>query len=102
MELAPQLVPVWITSIAAIVGVIYSITRNGRSSKQHDKALKSALMTDMSTIKERLDDPDTGLRAIKKETLAMREHCVKQSTALSAKVEVHGSEIARLRKKTDK
>ena len=102
MELLPQLVPVWLTSIAAMAGVIYAIARNGRSSKQQDIELKRVLMNDMTTIKDRLDDPDTGLRAIKKETEAMKVRCIETSTGLAGQVKVHDDEIARLRKKSDR
>ena len=102
MELAPQLVPVWITSIMAIVGVIYSISRNGRSSKEQDRKLKFDLMNDMKTIKDRLDDEDSGLRAIKKDTVGMKEHCIKTHSALQTTVNTHADEIARLRKKAEK
>ena len=102
MELAPQLVPVWITTIVAVVGVIYSITRNGRSSKEQDRKLKADLMNDMQLIKDRLDDEDSGLRAIKRETESMKTRCLETSTSLSAQVNTNSNEIAQLRKKAEK
>jgi len=94
-----ELVPLWITSGAAVVGVIYSIWRNGDRSKKKDDALKTELKTQMSGIQKSLDDPDDGLKAIKREVTDFKVHCAEVSTGLSTRVQTNAEEIANLRKK---
>ena len=96
-----ELLPIWITSLSAAVGVIYSITKNGRASKHQDIKLKNDILNDMKTIKDRLDDPDIGLKAIMKESTDMKIHCVKTSVPLTAIVRNNTDEIERLRKRLD-
>jgi len=94
-----ELLPLWITSGAAVVGVIYSIWRNGNRSKKKDDALKTELKTELGVIQKSLDDPENGLTAIKKEVSDFKLHCATVSTGLSTMVKVHAEEIANLRKK---
>jgi hypothetical protein len=70
-----QLIALWITSLTAVVGVIYSIIRNGRSWIKYDTELKTELKKDIESIKKVLDDPHDGLGAIRREVSAQREHC---------------------------
>lgn len=68
-------IAVWITSSVAIVGVIYTIVKNGRSRTKADTELKTELKKDIEAIKKVLDDPNDGLGAIRREVSAQREHC---------------------------
>lgn len=91
-------IPLWITSTASVVGVIYAIARNGsRAKKQNDDLIKD-LKHEISSVGKRLDDPYNGLTAIKKSTDEIRLHCMEVSTRIDEQVEVHGNEIAALRK----
>ena len=92
------LIPVWITSCCTAIGVIYAIVRNGSRGRKQDDILKAELKSEVGTIKDQLNDPDTGLKAIKKSVEAQRLHCVEVSTRLEGRVETNSSEIANLRK----
>ena len=92
-----SLIPVWITTTFSAIGVIYAIVRNGSRAKKQDEKLKADLKSSLDTIKERLDDPDNGLSAIKKATEGMRLHCAETSTSISSQVKTNTSEIEKLR-----
>ena len=94
-----NLVPLWITSIATGMGVIYAIIRNGNRGKKQDEQLKTELKMEVGAIKTKLDDPENGLSAIKKSVDDQRFYCVATSTAISAQVKTNTSEINNLRKK---
>lgn len=93
------LVGVWLTSVASITGVVYAIVRNGHRRKEQDIQLKADLKAEIQNTLKRLDDPETGLSAIKKSTDSMRLHCAEVSTRVEAQVKTNQEEIALLRKK---
>ena len=96
-----SLVPLWVTSIASAIGVMYAIIRNGNRSRKQDDQLKTELKMEVSSIKIQLEDPENGLSAIKKSTDEMKLHCAQTSTAISAQVKTNTDEIGILRKKSD-
>ena len=93
------LVPLWISSTFCALGVIYAIARNGTRGKKQDEQLKTELKSELGTIKEKLDDPDTGLTAIKKSVDEQKVHCAKVSTGIAVQVKTNSVEINTLRKK---
>lgn len=93
------IISLWITSGATAAGIIYAIVRNGSRRKQQDEKLKTELKMEIKAVKTRLDDPDSGLTAIKKSTDDMKLHCAEISTAVSSQVQTNREEIAILRKK---
>ena len=97
----PSIIPIWITSSASAIGVIYAIRRDGKRGKAQDEKLKIALKEEVNAIKAQLDDSDNGLSAIKRSTDGMRLHCAEVSTAISAQTKTNTDEIALLRKKID-
>jgi len=94
-----SLIPIWITSSASAIGVIYAIVRNGSRGKKADEKLKSELTMEIKAIKSKLDDPENGLSAIKKATDGMKLHCAEVSTRIEAQVNTNSREIDTLRKK---
>ena len=94
-----SLVPLWITSGAAVAGVVYAISRNGTRGKKQDKELVDSIKAEVSSIKEKLEDPVNGLSAIKESVDAQKLHCKEVSTAMAAQVNTNKEEIAILRKK---
>ena len=94
-----NLIPIWITSTFSAIGVIYAIVRNGSRGKKQDAQLKTELKMEVAGIKEKLDDPDTGLGSIKKCVDDQRLHCVEISTRIDSQVKTNTDEIANLRKK---
>jgi len=94
-----SLVPVWITSTASVIGVIYAIVRNGSRRKKMDENLKTELKAEMKNTQKQLDDPDMGLNAIKKSIDGMRLHCAEVSTRIEAQVITSADEIEKLRQK---
>jgi len=69
------IITLWITTGVTATGVIYTITKNGRSHAKYDTELKTELKKDIESIKKVLDDPNDGLSAIRREVSAQREHC---------------------------
>ncbi len=69
------IVALWATTSATAVGVIYSIVKNGRSRNRKDTELKVELKKDIESLKEKLDDKDDGLGAIRREVSGIKEHC---------------------------
>ena len=93
------LVPIWITSGFTAIGVMYAIIRNGNRGKKQDDTLKAELKLEIDHVKKRLEDPETGLSAIKKSLDAQALHCIKVSTGLASQVSTNAKEIDTLRKK---
>lgn len=93
-----SLVPIWITSSASAIGVIYAIARNGKRARSQDEQLKAELKLEIKGIKIQLDDSENGLSAIKKSTDEMKLHCANVSTAISAQTKTNADEIAILRR----
>lgn len=69
------IIGLWATSSAAVIGVIYTIAKNGRGRVKADTELKTELKKDIETIQKRLDDPQDGLGAIRREVSGMKQHC---------------------------
>lgn len=95
-------IPAYIGAGVSVVMGFYAIVRNGSRSKTQDEKLKTELKAELSAIKGKLDDPQTGLTAIKRATEEQKLHCATVSTGLSVRVQNHDEEIARLREKRDK
>ncbi|MDP2729202.1 MAG: hypothetical protein Q8O55_01810 [Dehalococcoidales bacterium] len=94
-----QFIPIWITSTASAIGVVYAIVRNGSRGKKQDEQLKTELKMEVKGIKDRLDDPDNGLAAIAKGVDSQRLHCAEVSTRIEAQGNTNSQEIATLRNK---
>ena len=94
-----SLIPIWITSSCSAIGVIYAIVRNGSRGRKQDEQLKTELKMEIATIKQKLDDPDTGLGIIKRCVDEQKLHCVAVSTRIEGQVNVNKQEIANLRRK---
>jgi len=94
-----SLVPIWITSTASVGGVIYAIVRNGSRNKKQDAQLKTEIKMEVGVIQKQLEDPETGLSAIKKSVDDQRLRCAEVSTAITGQVKTNSDEIAILRKK---
>ena len=92
------LVPLWITSGASAIGVVYAIIRNGSRNRKQDYILKTELKAELNHIQEKLDDPNSGLGAIKKSADGMRLHCAEVSTRIESQVKTNTDEINILRK----
>jgi len=75
-----------IASSASVVGVIYVICRDSRRASKRELDTKIELKGEIRYIKDKLEDPDSGLAAIKRSTEEMKLHCAKVSTSLSVKV----------------
>lgn len=92
-----SLIPIWLTSTASAVGVVYAIVRNGSRGRQQDEKLKTEMKHELANIQRTLSDPETGLRAIKRATEEQRLYCAKVSTELVTQVQTHAEEINKLR-----
>ncbi|MDD4873903.1 MAG: hypothetical protein PHE15_02870 [Dehalococcoidales bacterium] len=91
-----DLLPIWLTTTASVVGVVYAIVRNGSRKKKQDADLKADLKADMRSIKEQLGDPITGLDAISNRLEKMREHCNDVTSAMNLRVKENSKDIEHL------
>jgi len=101
-----SLIPLWVTSGAGVIGVVYAIARNGSRGKKQDEQLKIDLRAEVSTVtaevadvNKKLEDPNFGLTAIKHSVDEQKLHCAQVSTAIASQVETNSKEIAILRKR---
>lgn len=92
-----SLLPVWMTSLSAVAGVVYSIWRNGSRTKKQNDQLMQELKSELGNIKTQLNDRDSGLAAIKKSTDEIRLHCAQTSTSIALQTKTNAEEIAKLR-----
>ena len=65
----------WVATVCVAVGLAYTWRRNNNASKETDTKLKTELTLEIKSIKDKLDDPNEGLGAIKREINGMKEHC---------------------------
>jgi len=94
-----HLLPLWITSTASVVGVIYAIVRNGSRSKKQNEDMLREFKHELRTIGNRLDDPYNGLTAIKQSADEMKLRCTETSTRITEQVSTQRAEIDMLRAK---
>ncbi len=64
-----------IFSGVASAGVVITIVRNGKSNTRKDAELKTELKVEIGHVKEKLDNPESGLSAISSRQSAMTAHC---------------------------
>lgn len=76
----------WVATILIAAGLGYTIHNNGRGREQKDIQLKSELKSEIEHVKNKLDDPNDGLRAIKKSVDEQKLYCAKTSSALIERV----------------
>lgn len=88
----------WIATAVVAGGLVYTIRRNGRNNKESDTRLKTELTMELRSIKERLDNPQEGLGAIKRELSDMKQHCAAVTSTFSEKI-AHAE--AELKKRKD-
>jgi peptidoglycan hydrolase CwlO-like protein len=86
-------IALWATCIASAAGVIYSITKNGRSRTKQDIETKIELKKDIESIKKdiaevqkKLDDPGEGLGTIRREVSSMKENCARVSSGFNQRI----------------
>ena len=80
-------------------GLIFTVRQNGKSNIEKDVTLKTELKQDIGTIKERLDDADTGLSAIKGAVDDQKLTCAKISTEFKTKIGSNEENIRDLKRK---
>lgn len=88
-----SIVALWISSGVSVVGVIYTIVRNGSRGKIQDEKLKSELKLEIKNIQESISDGTTGLKAIKKAVDDQALNCMKISTKLQEEVKKNSEDI---------
>jgi len=76
----------WVMTIAVALGLIVTWVRNGRNQGAKWGSLETEMKTEMKNIKDKLDDENTGLGAIKKGVDDQKLHCAKISTELKTRV----------------
>lgn len=76
----------WVMTIAVALGLIVTWVRNGRKQGTDWGSLSGSLETEIKNIKDKLDDENTGLGAIKNGVDEQKLHCAKISTELKTRV----------------
>jgi len=79
-------IPLWITSVSAAGGVIYSLARNGKNQRKQDIEIKVELQRDIEEIQKRLNDPHDGLGAIRREVGSMKENCARATSEFNQRI----------------
>lgn len=80
------LIAQWAATVVLAGGFLFTIRRNSKGKEIKDTELKTELKGEILSLREKLDDPNDGLKAIKKSVDDQRLHCAKISTALKTKV----------------
>lgn len=87
-------------------GLFLTWRRNGKGQKDRDldmvakqAARDQAIKGNLDNILERLNDPITGLTAIKEEGQGMKEHCAAVSTALCGRLTATERDIKEIKQK---
>ena len=88
-----------IVSLSAAGGVIYSIIRNGRTQNRKDTELKTMLKSEIANIKDKLDDPNEGLGAIKKEMKSIQLNCASVTSGFKARIDGLEEDVKDVKKK---
>lgn len=83
----------WVATGIIAIGLGISILKNARGNKREEIAegkkeskQMSELQSDIKHIKDKIDDPYSGLNAIKSAVDEQKLHCVEVSTALKGRV----------------
>jgi len=73
----------WIATASVTGGLVYTWRRNLNHQSQIDTQLKTELTLQIKAIKDKLDDPNEGLGAIKREINGIKEHCAAVTSGCS-------------------
>lgn len=95
---ALAIVAQWVATICVAGGLAYTWRRNSKENHQVDTKLKTALSLDIEGIKDRLDDPNEGLGAIKREVHGIKEHCASVTSGCSERFRHVEDDINKLEK----
>lgn len=88
----------WAVAVAAILGLIATWIKNGRSQAKRDGKLEA----NQKNIINQLEDPETGLSAINEKCHRFETHCATVSTALDGRVTATERDIKELKQKAAK
>ena len=80
-------------TIFIAVGLVTAWVKNGRSQARRDQKL----VDNQKNIIDRLDNPNTGLTALKTGITDMQRHCATTSTALTGRVNTLERDIKELK-----
>jgi hypothetical protein len=87
------------SSTVAVLGFCYLLYTNGRGQVRKDEQLKTELKAEIGRIKDQLEDPKTGLGAIKETVTDQKILCAQVSTRITGQVERNAQDLKELRKK---
>jgi hypothetical protein len=87
----------WVATIAVTGSLCYTIYHNGKRGAKQDIELKTELKADIKTIKDKLDDPKDGLKAISREVAFMREHCASVTSSFTERIKRAESDITEIK-----
>jgi len=76
----------WIATIVVASALAYNMRQNGRNRDAKDIQLKSELKSELNNVKNKLDDPENGLGAIKKSLDDWKIYCARTSSTLTQKI----------------
>lgn len=73
----------WAATVCVAGGLAYTWRHNNNERNHTDIKLKTELTLELKGIKDKLDDPNEGLGAIKREINGMKEHCAAVTSGCS-------------------
>ena len=88
----------WVATACIAGGLVYTWRRNNNERNQIDTKLKTELKAEISTITKRLDDPNEGLGAIKREISSMKERCASVTSGCSERFKHVEEDVHKLEK----
>ena len=88
----------WVATACVAGGLVYTWRRNNNERNQIDTKLKAELTVELKAIKCKLDDPNEGLGAIKREISGMKEHCASVTSGCSERFKHVEEDVHKLEK----
>lgn len=83
----------WVTASGAVVGLIMTWRKNGKSQAKRDERIK----LNQENIMKTLDDKDEGLAALNRKMNSVTNHCAIVSTGLTERVKAAERDIGEIK-----
>lgn len=88
----------WVGTGLVAAGLAATWIKNGKSQAKSDTVLKTELKASIKGIQDKLDDPNDGLGAIKREINGMKEHCAAVTSGCAERFKHVEDDVHRLEK----
>lgn len=86
----------WVATVLIACGLIYNIRQNNKKEKERNGKLKTELSVEIKGIKSKLDDPQDGLGAIRREISSMKERCAAVTSGFAERIKHAEQDIEKI------